>query len=403
MVVKPSGGYVTRREFLGAGAVVAGFSGHVAEASRTSWAAVQRTACAEPPVGELVRTLPLYGPGATDVPLGPLFGEGLDARRYTDLSTLSAERMITPTAEMFVRTAAPAGLPRGGDDWPITLHDREGERRATISAAELVRESMPQGTHVIECAGNSNPQNFGLMSAVAWDGVPLTTVLARAARPVGATGVLISGRDHETSPSPQSLPGASWILSLDDLDRLGAFLAVRLNGEPLTADHGAPVRLVVPGWYGCSWIKWVDRLQWVGDDARPTTQMLEFAFRTHQDGIPEVARDYLAPEIDLAAMPVRVEQRRVAGHTEYRVVGIAWGGARPADQLVLRFGSRDEGVRVPVCPPAERGRSWALWTCRWRPAEPGYYDLTLKAADKGVRTRRLDLSFYVRRVRIDAV
>lgn len=394
---------MTRREFLGAGAVVAGLAVTHAEASRSVWAAAQRAACAEPPVGELVRTLPLYGPGAADVPLGPLFGEGLDARRYTDLTTLSAERMVTPTTEMFVRTAAPAGLPRDSGEWSIALHDREGERRATVSAADLVREATPQGTHVIECAGNSNPQNFGLMSAVGWDGVPLSSVLARTTRPAGATGVLVSGRDHETSPSPQSLPGASWILPLDALDRLEPFLAVRINGEPLTADHGAPVRLVVPGWYGCSWIKWVDRLQWVGDDARPTTQMLEFAFRTHQDGIPPLAREYLAPEIDLAAMPVRVEQRHVEGKTEYRVIGIAWGGARPTDQLVLRFGSRDAGVSVPVCAPTERGRTWALWAYRWRPAESGYYDLTLKAADPSVRTRRLDLSFYVRRVRIDEI
>jgi DMSO/TMAO reductase YedYZ molybdopterin-dependent catalytic subunit len=393
---------VTRRQFLRGAAVVAGGAG----LEPLPWPpalAVQSAACGEVAVGELVRTLPLYGPGANDVPLGPLFGEGLDARRYTDLSRLSAERMITPVAEMFVRTTAPTGLSAAANTWQIALADGEGVHRATVSVSDLSRDATPQGAHVIECAGNSNPQNFGLMSAVTWDGVPLSAVLARMARPAGATGVLVSGRDHDTAPSPQSLPGASWILPLADLDRLGAFLAVRLNDAPLTADHGAPVRLVVPGWYGCSWIKWVDRLQWVDDHARPTTQMLEFAFRTHQDAIPALARDYLAPEIDLAAMPVRVEQRRVDGRLEYRVVGITWGGARPVDQLVLRFGSRDAGVRVPVCPPSGRGRTWTLWTHRWRPTEPGYYDLTLKAADPSVRTRRLDLSFYLRRVRIDEI
>ena len=70
-----------------------------------------------------------------------------------------------------------------------------------------------------------------------------------------------------------------------------AFLAVRMNGAPLTADHGAPVRLVVPSWYGCSWIKWVDRLSLVGADAPTPTHMVEFLTRTQQSGITKLARD----------------------------------------------------------------------------------------------------------------
>ena len=103
-----------------------------------------------------------------------------------------------------------------------------------------------------------------------------------------------------------------------------------MNGEPLPLDHGAPVRLVVPGWYGCSWIKWVDELRLATPDAAATTQMREFAGRTHQDGVPELARDYEAPAIDLAATPIRVERRRVDGGIEYRIVGIAWGGTEAA-------------------------------------------------------------------------
>jgi DMSO/TMAO reductase YedYZ molybdopterin-dependent catalytic subunit len=176
-----------------------------------------------------------------------------------------------------------------------------------------------------------------------------------------------------------------------------------MNGQPLTPDHGAPIRLVVPGWYGCAWIKWVDDLRWAAADEPSTSQMLEFAFRTHQDAIPELARDYADPVIDTAAVPVRVEQRRVDGHTEYRVVGIVWGGTRPIDRLIIRFGSRDPGQPVAVCPAPPTARTWALWSYRWRPTEPGFYDITLRAADPAVRTRRLDLSFYVRRVRIGEI
>jgi hypothetical protein len=160
---------------------------------------------------------------------------------------------------------------------------------------------------------------------------------------------------------------------------------------------------VVPGWYGCSWIKWVNELRWVGADEPSTTQMLEFAFRTHQNGIPELARDYRDPDIDTAAMPIRVEQRRIGGRLEYHVVGVVWGGRQPVERLVIRFGSRDPGTTFPVCPPPASSRTWALWRYAWRPAESGYYDIALRAADPQVRTRRLDLSFYIRRVRIDEI
>jgi hypothetical protein len=131
--------------------------------------------------------------------------------------------------------------------------------------------------------------------------------------------------------------------------------------------------------------------------------MLEFAFRTHQDGIPALARDYVEPAIDTAAMPVRIEQRRVAGRVEYRVVGVVWGGSRPVDRLIIRFGGRDPGTTFAICPAPRTHHTWSLWTYRWRPAEPGYYDISLRVADPAIRTRRLDLSFYIRRVRIDEI
>jgi len=58
---------------------------------------------------------------------------------------------------------------------------------------------------------------------------------------------------------------------------------------------------------------------------------------------------------------------------------------------------------LTICPAPRTHHTWSLWTYRWRPAEPGYYDIALRVADPSVRTRRLDLSFYVRRVRIDEV
>lgn len=391
----------SRRHFLGRAARAAGLSLVPAEA----WAALTAQEGCEPvPAGELVRTLPLYGPGAAETPLGRMLGgPGLDARLFTDLTTLQPDRLITPSRDVFVRTAVPPGLSQDPDRWHISLPGEPAGAAPTTSAAEVARRGVPQGAHLIECAGNSNPQNFGLMSAVEWDGLPLAAVIDGMPRPFGATAVLVSGIDDESRPSLRSQPGASWVLPLAEVTSTGAFLATHMNGAPLTPDHGAPVRLVIPGWYGCAWIKWVNGIRWVGDDEPATSQMREYAGRTHQNGRPDLARDYEAPVIDTAAMPIRIEQRRVNGATEYHIVGIVWGGARPVDRLVMRLGSRDAGTPVRVCPAPTSTRSWTLWTHRWRPTEPGYYDISLRTADAAIRTRRLDLSFYIRRVRIDDV
>ena len=392
---------LSRRHFVRRAAGVAGL-GLVAPGA---WAhLLAQSECDGAPAGELVRTLALYGPGAVEAPLGQMVGgPGLDARLFTDLTALQPDRMVTPARDVFVRTAAPPGLVHAPERWSITVPGRSGGPPRPTTAADIGQKARPQGAHLIECAGNSNPQNFGLMSAVEWHGVPLADLLDPGGRPAGATAVLVSGLDDESRPSLRSQPGASWVLPLTALEPGGALLATRMNGEALTPDHGAPVRLVVPGWYGCAWIKWVNDLRWVGDDEPATSQMREYARRTRQNGRPELARDYEAPVIDTAAMPIRVEQRRVNGATEYRIVGIVWGGARPVDRLIMRFGSRDAGTPVQVCPAPTSTSTWTLWTHRWRPTAPGYYDISLRTADTSIRTRRLDLSFYIRRVRIDDV
>lgn len=363
-----------------------------------------QVACEALPSGTLLGTLPLYGPGAVETPLGQMLGgTGLDARLFTDLSALAPDRLVTSTADVFVRTAAPPALDHRADHWQVAVHHGPAGPPRIVSAATLLTASTPQGAHLIECAGNSNPRNFGLMSAVEWDGVPLAEVVDLAKPPAGTTALLVSGRDDDTRPSLRSEPGASWVLTRAQLASTRAFLATRMNGDAMTPDHGAPVRLVVPGWYGCAWIKWVHDIRWVGQNEAATSQMREYAGRTHQNGRPELARAYEPPEIDTAAMPIRIEQRRVNGQLEYHILGIVWGGQAPVDQLVIRFGPRDRGTPVRVCPAPAHTRTWALWTHRWRPTEPGYYDISLRTADATVRTRRLDLSFYIRRVRIDEV
>ncbi len=129
--------------------------------------------------------------------------------------------------------------------------------------------------------------------------------------------------------------------------------------------------------------------------------MREFASRTHQLGIPDLAADFLPATMDQAAMPVRVEEWEVDGATVYRVLGILWGGDTPTDALV--FGVGGEERPVEVCPPHAMNATWTVWQIAWRPTEPGEYSIRMRIDDDAIRTRRLDTGFYARSVQVDAV
>ena len=358
-----------------------------------------RDAAAVQTDARLLRVLPLGQEGRTAPPLETLLSSGINARLFTDLSKVTAERLVTPTRQFFVRTAAPKSLPQAST-WTIRVGGLV-RRPATIAIADLRSLAEPMGAHLIECAGNADPTNFGLMSAARWRGVPIGRVLDRVGDGQGASRVRVSGVD-DPDPSPTSIPGAAWIFSRDELERAGAFLATSMNAEPLAPNHGAPVRLVVPGWYGCACIKWVDRIDLLDDRADATSQMREFARRTHQSGSPALAREFAPATIDHAATVVRLEQWLRQGQVEYRVVGIVWGGARPAAGLAIRFRDEEPFREVEDYPRPASTSSWSVWTHRWRPSVAGRYRIVLRVSDPGVRTRRLDAGFYGREVAIDA-
>jgi DMSO/TMAO reductase YedYZ molybdopterin-dependent catalytic subunit len=371
------------------------------------------------PAARLIGTMPLGNPsGLPATPLNRLLGSGLSARLFTDLSTLSpgaADVNATPVDRFFVRTACPASLPEPAA-WTIEIAGLV-ESPSRVSVASLQSFASASGRYLLECSGNTDPANYGLLSTAEWEGVPMRDLLGRLAPSSSVWRVLVSGVDDDADAMQTSVPGASWIFSRDDLQR--ALLALRMNGAPLPRDHGFPVRLIVPGWYGCACVKWVNRIELVPDDAPATSQMREFASRTHQPfdaskrsgsstkagpgSPPALARDYLPAVIDTAAMPVRVEKWVAAGHAFYRIVGIMWGGARPTSLLSIRFRANTPWTRVEDCLLPATTDTWSVWTHTWRPAEPGRYDIVLRVDDPAIRTRRLDLFFYARAIQIDEI
>jgi DMSO/TMAO reductase YedYZ molybdopterin-dependent catalytic subunit len=304
-----------------------------------------------------------------------------------DLSALTPENLLMSNERFFIRTIAPDDLDPAGP-WSIRVRGLV-DADMTLTMQDLMPFVRPQGSFVLECSGNRG-SGFGLMSAASWDGVLIEDLLKMLSPKTGATRLLVSSQ-HSTS-------GASWIFSFDQLVEAGAFLATHMNGKILPPDHGAPLRLYIPGWYGCAAIKWVNELRLVGENEPATAQMKEFASRTHQRGVPDLARDYRAAMADQAAMPVRIEQWRVGAVTRYRVVGILWGGQKVFDQLTLRFNPGEPFVPVQVSPAMQHNQPWTLWSTIWVPPGPGRYRMRARIDDWSIPTRRLDQGWYDREV-----
>jgi DMSO/TMAO reductase YedYZ molybdopterin-dependent catalytic subunit len=345
--------------------------------------------------GTLLEVVPFSGEG--NPPMGKAVGTELDGRLLTDLSTLTPENPLTPVDRFFIRTRA-SKLLNTSTPWVIHLGGLINKPE-TIRVETLANQARSMGGHLIECSGNARTAHFGLMSAAAWDGELLEDILKAAKPRVSGARLLVSGFDRYKEESMTSVAGASWIFSLEQLFSAGAFLATKMNGQPLSADHGAPVRLLVPGWYGCVCIKWVDQIDYVPDDTAATSQMREYAGRTLQSGVPAVAREYQPATMGAVAMPVRIEKWRIAGKVRYRIAGILWGSPRPSHGLGIRFNPGEEFVLVEgVEPPAED--SWSFWSHAWSPPRPGEYTIRMRMKTGNLDTRRLDAGYYDRSVEI---
>ncbi len=345
---------------------------------------------------------------------GTPVGDGLDGRLTHDPSRFAQGERLVANRDFYIRTKAPpAVLARRDalDEWTIRIereedvsgHFRDFGGQSFPISIDLVRErAQPMGSHLLECSGNHRGQGFGLLSIAEWSGMLLEDFLFETLVHYDpGTRILIRGNDDHSGESRSSVPGASWNFSFRQLRDAGAFFATEMNGESLPLDHGAPIRLVVPGWYGCCCIKWVEAVEVALPDAPATAQMREFATRTHQDGVPELARDFIPATIDFAAMPVLVRGPDADGL--FQVTGIAWGDPTGVSRLEIRYRLGDddtpsEWLPVPFVP--QQKSSLALWQHSCRPPGPGEYEITLRVGDSGVRTRRLDAGDYARTVRL---
>lgn len=140
-----------------------------------------------------------------------------------------------------------------------------------VSLAELAALPQRHVTVTMECAGNGRlgmdpvptgePWRFGAVSTTTWSGVSLRTLLERAGLERDVVEMLGIGADAGPRDDADGEVRFARSLPIADAMHPDTIVATHMAGEPLSVDHGAPTRLIVPGWYGMASVKWLARLE----------------------------------------------------------------------------------------------------------------------------------------------
>jgi len=287
---------------------------------------------------------------------------------------------ITPAAARFVRAnfAVPRIDPR--------RHRLEiggaVERRISLGLADL--RAWPQRTLVVttECAGNQRtslsplppgePWLGGAVSTGTFTGVPLAEVLERAGLRSDAVEVLAEGADAGKTPSGEThFARALPVGKALDPDTL---LALEMNGKPLKPAHGAPLRLIVPGWYGMASVKWVSRIEALTAPFAGYFQSERYIFLESGRTAEPVREMRVKASFSSPAPGESVELGPVL------ISGMAWSGSAPIAKVEVAFAGGSDWLEARLTGPEER-HAWRRWELTWVPPWRGRHVLRCRATD----------------------
>jgi DMSO/TMAO reductase YedYZ molybdopterin-dependent catalytic subunit len=258
----------------------------------------------------------------------------------------------------------------------------------TLSLDDLRARPAVSHTVTLECAGNgrarllprpvSQPWLDEAVGTAEWTGCSLAALLEEAGVREGAVDVSFTGHDHGTERGVEQDYTRS--LSLSDARDGDVLVAYEMNGAPLPPQHGAPVRLVVPGWYGMAHVKWLRSITVLASRFTGFQNEVAYRLRSGADdpGVP-VSRIQPRALVVPPGFPDFMTRRRVVDAGPVELFGRAWSGRAPVSGVEL---SVDDGLTwtaVPLGPAASR-YAWRPWSFTWE-AVPGEYTLSVRAVD----------------------
>jgi DMSO/TMAO reductase YedYZ molybdopterin-dependent catalytic subunit len=282
----------------------------------------------------------------------------------------------------------------------------------------------------LECSGNSTRPNrmAGLLSNGIWTGVGLKSILEEAGVKPEAREVLCLGLDMEREKKFQAgnreyeAPHGRAIHLLDALHP-DTMVAFALNGQPIPRDQGFPVRLLVPGWYGMTQVKWLGRIEVLDRRYEGQHQVRNYlSLRSVATPDGPMWIDTSISKNRLKSIVARVTRARRGSDWQYRISGPAWGGQVPIKSVEVSIdgGPWQAGTIDPLPAEAQRLPSrakfgWVLWSFSVPNLAPGTHKVVSRAIDANgkvqptkaerdaeIASGREDNSQWVREIRVDA-
>jgi DMSO/TMAO reductase YedYZ molybdopterin-dependent catalytic subunit len=260
--------------------------------------------------------------------------------------------------------------------------------RALSLSLEDIRSRPAQTMPVtMECAGNgrarlvprpiSNPWLHEAIGTAEWTGTPLAGVMADAGVRPEALELVFTGADHGVQGDVEQDYQRS--LTVDDATRPEVLLAYEMNGRPLEPQHGAPLRLLVPGWYGMTSVKWLTRIEAVTEPFQGYQQAVSYRYQRDEDDPGErVTRMRVRALMIPPGYPDFPDRRRFVEPGAVVIRGRAWSGEGAVSRVEV--GVDGEWSEAELEPPVGEF-AWSAWSYRWN-AEPGERLLACRATDE---------------------
>ncbi|MEU9393330.1 sulfite oxidase [Streptomyces sp. NPDC048324] len=305
---------------------------------------------------------------------------------------------VTPPGLHYVLTHY--DIPYVPDDtaWELTVAGSV-RRPLRLNLADL--KAFPQVTTrvTLECAGNgralltprpvSQPWLVEAVGTAEWTGVPLRLLLAEAGADADAVDVVFTGADHGVERGVEQDYQRSLPLDVATGTEPEVLVAHAMNGAPLPPQHGRPLRLIVPGWYGMAHVKWLREV--TVTDAPFTGFQQAVAYRLRQesgeDGEPVtriVPRALLVPP----GFPDFMSRARVVRPGPVPLEGRAWSGRAPVTRVEVSTDAGRTWQEAELDPEDGRPWAWRRWHLVWTAAE-GEYELSARATDAEGHTQPL--------------
>jgi DMSO/TMAO reductase YedYZ molybdopterin-dependent catalytic subunit len=266
----------------------------------------------------------------------------------------------------------------------LTLGDITGRPSRTLA---VTLECAGNGRALLSPRANSQPWLLEAVGTAEWTGTPLAPILEEAGVSENALEVVFTGLDRGIQGEDEHLYERS--LPLADALRDEVLLAYAVNGQSLPPQHGFPLRLVVPGWYGMTHVKWLQSITVVGEPFEGFQQSVAYHLRQSEEETGEPVTRILPRSLMIPpGIPDFPARQRFLEAGPCLLEGRAWSGRGPIERVEV---SVDGGETWDDAALGEHVSefAWNGWSYAWN-AEPGAYVLCCRATDAAGNTQPMN-------------